>query len=304
MVIIWTLLYLGIFFLGILLTLSLLPIFITLNKLEYDSEEFFYTFCFINSKFLRLKYSSDSEGFLLVFLDRFSYKKTEKKNIEEPFFKSEENNEASSFQYEEPSVDKISSVELDSVNTSTIKESDSLSSDASDTQELSTEKKDNSRDTLDSTEKHDLDNDSLSRKERWGSRWRKVKSFYKLISKQKKSARKVFRWGKSILYSMFKIIRFRGSDVNIGFGLEDPADTGKVYGYIISFIYGSNLNGIYGVNLSVEPVFENRDLFNFQGTLKFKTSIFTFAFWGVKALLTFPYIQAYFSWQDFKKRRD
>ncbi|MGA2508314.1 MAG: DUF2953 domain-containing protein [Chitinispirillaceae bacterium] len=128
--------------------------------------------------------------------------------------------------------------------------------------------------------------------------WRKVKSIIVILNRQKVTG-KILRCCGWTLQACFKLIRFDHCFLHAKAGAEDPAETGKIYGYYIAlnhvFFGGRKKNDV-----RVEPYFTGA-MFEFQGNIRLRTSIARISIPVMVALMTFPYFTVLIVWWRLKK---
>lgn len=128
--------------------------------------------------------------------------------------------------------------------------------------------------------------------------WSKAKKTIAIL-RQGHSGRKLFRWSFRLLRLSLKIIRFDHLQVHAKAGFEDPAETGKIYGYFAA-LHSVVFNIRKNIDVRLEPQFM-RNVFEVEGSVGLKTSIAAILMPFVVAILTFPYLSVFFIWRRLKK---
>jgi hypothetical protein len=128
--------------------------------------------------------------------------------------------------------------------------------------------------------------------------WSNVKKTIAVL-RQGRSGGKLFRWVLRVLRFTLKIVRFDHLRLTAKAGVEDPAETGKLYGYFTalhSVLFSNRKN----MDVRLEPRFMSNVL-EFEGSVGLKSSIAAVVMPMVVALVTFPYISVFFVWRRLKK---
>jgi hypothetical protein len=151
--------------------------------------------------------------------------------------------------------------------------------------------------TYQSTETADTDKPSDPR----GSGWHKVRHVYSILHdvNNRRAFAKALRWCRRTLGLFFKMIRFYRFRLHAKAGTGDPAETGKIYGYYTAldkFIFSRHQN----VDVRLTPEF-SIETFECCGSIAVRTSFARVLLPLLTALVTFPYLAAYFVWRRLKK---
>jgi hypothetical protein len=128
--------------------------------------------------------------------------------------------------------------------------------------------------------------------------WRKVRTIIILLHRQR-VAGKMVRWCGWTLQACFKMIRFDHFRLHAKAGLDDPAETGKIFGLYIALndvLFSSRKN----VDVRIEPYFSG-DTLEFHGSVCLRTSIARISIPVLAALMTFPYFTVLIVWWRLKK---
>jgi hypothetical protein len=95
------------------------------------------------------------------------------------------------------------------------------------------------------------------------------------------------------------MIRFDHFRLHAKAGLDDPAETGKIFGLYIALndvLFSSRKN----VDVRIEPYFSG-DTLEFHGSVCLRTSIARISIPVLAALMTFPYFTVLIVWWRLKK---
>jgi len=133
--------------------------------------------------------------------------------------------------------------------------------------------------------------------------WQKVKHVYSILRdvNNRRAFAKALRWFKRTLGLFFKMIRFYRFRLHVKAGTGDPAETGMIYGYFMSldrFIFSLHQN----VDVRFSPEFSS-DTFECCGSIAVRTSFARVLLPLLTALVTFPYLTAYFVLRRYKKNK-
>lgn len=133
------------------------------------------------------------------------------------------------------------------------------------------------------------------------SGWQKVKNIYSILRDldNKKVFAKALCWCRRLFLLCFKIVSFHRFRLHTKAGAGDPAETGKIYGYYVA-LERSCFSLHQNVDVSFSPEFTG-DMFACDGGISFRTSFIRVLLPLLVALVTFPYLTAYFVWRRFKK---
>lgn len=132
---------------------------------------------------------------------------------------------------------------------------------------------------------------------------KKGKKNLKFVLDQKKMVKKTILWSGRIFRSLFKLIHFEKLSMDIKVGFEEPALTGALMGLYNSVYYSLDIQGNRQFALNVEPVFDNQDSIEVDGTVALRSSLANLLLPIAVALFTFPYISAFILWLRIRKFR-
>jgi hypothetical protein len=135
------------------------------------------------------------------------------------------------------------------------------------------------------------------------SAWQKVKFVFSILrdGNNRRAFAKVLQWSKKTLGLFFKTIRFNHFKLYAKVGTGDPAETGKIYGYYTA-LEKSILSMHQKIDVLFTPEFSN-DMFECCGSVAVRTSFARVLLLLLTALVTFPYLTAYFVWRRINKQR-
>ena len=120
---------------------------------------------------------------------------------------------------------------------------------------------------------------------------------------QRKIAKKAMIWSGRVIGKLLRVVKIDQITMQIKAGSEDPAFTGSLHGFYTGIIHGLDINGHKHIKLDFEPIFNNRDIFEFEGAVSVKTSAVRLLWPALVALFTFPYISALILWRRIKKMK-
>jgi hypothetical protein len=132
----------------------------------------------------------------------------------------------------------------------------------------------------------------------WRSSWKSLRRMLSILNNRAWYSR-VFHWGVRALRLLFRMIRFDHFRLNATAGMDDPAETGKIYGWYTA-LYGSLLAQRKNIDVRLEPRFSEAVL-EVNGSIGFTTSIYRVVAPVIVALVTFPYLRTWLVWRRFKK---
>ena len=136
-----------------------------------------------------------------------------------------------------------------------------------------------------------------------GSKINKWKLIIQFSLDQRKIAKKAMIWLGKVIGKLLRVIKIDQLTMQIKAGSEDPAFTGSLHGFYTGIIHGLDINGHKHIKLDFEPIFNNRDIFEFEGAVSIKTSAARLLWPALVALFTFPYISALILWRRIKKMK-
>jgi hypothetical protein len=119
------------------------------------------------------------------------------------------------------------------------------------------------------------------------------------VLRQGHGGAKIFRWFVRLLALSTRIIRFDHLRLHARVGLEDPAVTGRLYGYFVAVnaaLFGDRKN----MDVRLDPRFMSNVL-ELEGSVGLKSSIAAVVTPLFVALITFPYVTVFFVWRRLKK---
>jgi hypothetical protein len=128
--------------------------------------------------------------------------------------------------------------------------------------------------------------------------WSKIKKTISIL-RRGRVGKKLFRWALRLLRLSLKIVRFDHLRLHARAGVQDPAETGKIYGYFAalhSILFSHRKN----MDVRLEPRFMSY-VFEVEGSVGLKTSIAVILMPLAVAIVTFPYIAVFFVWRRLKK---
>jgi hypothetical protein len=128
-------------------------------------------------------------------------------------------------------------------------------------------------------------------------RWRKFQATWRILQRHNMASR-TFRWCMRLLSMSLRVVRFDHVRINIKAGIEDPAELGKIYGW---YAAGNRLlfAGRKNITLRFEPQFMQNRL-AFDGSVGLRTSAARVLMPVAVALVTFPWLRAFFIWRRLK----
>lgn len=128
--------------------------------------------------------------------------------------------------------------------------------------------------------------------------WSKLKKTIAIL-RQGHCGRKLFRWSLRLLRLSLRIIRFDHLRLHARAGVEDPAETGRIYGYFAA-LHSTFFSNRKNMDVSLEPRFMSNVL-EVEGRVGLKTSIAGMLLPFFVAIITFPYLTVFFVWRRLKK---
>jgi hypothetical protein len=127
--------------------------------------------------------------------------------------------------------------------------------------------------------------------------WHRVRTFF-LIATDYRVTAKALRWGQRTLRACFSVLRFHCFRLHAKAGTHDPAETGKLYGWYAALdrsCFSRNTN----IDVRFEPDFSG-EAFECSGDIAVRSSFARVGMPLVVALMTFPYLTAYFVWRRLR----
>lgn len=137
----------------------------------------------------------------------------------------------------------------------------------------------------------------------FSSKINKWKLIIQFSLNQRRIAKKAMIWLGRVIGKLLRVVKIDQLTMQIKAGFEDPALTGSLHGFYTGIIHGLDINGHKHIKLDFEPVFNNRDIFEFEGAVSIKTSAARLLWPALVALFTFPYISALILWRRIKKMK-
>lgn len=131
----------------------------------------------------------------------------------------------------------------------------------------------------------------------------KVKKIIQFSLNQKRIAKKTIIWLRRVISKFFRVVTLNFLSMYVKAGFKDPAFTGVLHGFFTGIFHGLDINDYGNFKVDFEPVFENKDVFAFEGAVSIKTSLAQLLWPVIVALFTFPYISAFILWRRIKRLR-
>ena len=132
------------------------------------------------------------------------------------------------------------------------------------------------------------------------NKWKQIVQF---SLNQRKIAKKAMIWLVRVLSKLLRVVKIDRLTMRIKAGFEDPAFTGSLHGFYTGIIHGLDINGHKHIELDYKPIFDSRDVFEFEGAVSVKTSAARLLWPILVAIFTFPYISAIILWRRIKRMR-
>lgn len=131
-------------------------------------------------------------------------------------------------------------------------------------------------------------------------KWKQIVQF---SLNQRKVAKKAMKWLGRVIGKLLRVVKIDRLSMHLKAGFEDPAFTGSLHGFYTGIIHGLDIDEYKHVKLNFEPVFDNDDIFEFEGSVSIRTSLARLLWPVTVALFTFPYISAFILWRRIKKMK-
>lgn len=131
-------------------------------------------------------------------------------------------------------------------------------------------------------------------------KWKQVIQF---SLNQRKIARKAMKWLGRVIGKLLKVVRMDLVSLYLRAGFDDPAFTGSLHGFYTGIIHGLDINQYKHIKLDFEPLFNDEDIIEFEGSISIRTSLARLLWPVVVALFTFPYISALILWLRIRKMK-
>ncbi len=256
---------------------------------------------FINPHILKFSYSFITKKYRIILFNKFNLGSSKQQIDDENKSDDNSNNKETDINVQnrgKDSYDKSSQVDLQSES---LNEHQPIEKDAS-YKKATQEKKDQ-------IHKRSEEKDSTIKKTKGEKRFFKrvqakienLKIIIKFSIGQKKFAEKIIRWLGKTISKLLKLAKFNRLSLYIKAGFSDPALTGALHGFFTGIFHGFEIEQNRYLNLEFEPVFDNKDVFEFESGIIIKTSVARILIPLLTALFSFPYISAYLFWRQFKK---
>ena len=136
-----------------------------------------------------------------------------------------------------------------------------------------------------------------------GSKINRWKLIIQFSLNQRRIAKKTMVWLARVMGKLLRVVKIEQLTIQIKAGFEDPAFTGSLHGFYTGIIHGLEINEHKHITLDFEPIFNNSDIFEFEGAVSIKTSAARLLWPALVALFTFPYISAFILWRRIKKMK-
>ena len=114
--------------------------------------------------------------------------------------------------------------------------------------------------------------------------------------------KKVLSWMLRSILQFFKIVSFTKFKLFVKAGLDDPAKTGKAFGYFLAAKHALSDGSPKRFDIAYEPDFNN-EIFEAQGEIEMATSVGRLCMPVIMAVLTFPYVHTLVLYLRMRKIR-
>jgi hypothetical protein len=111
---------------------------------------------------------------------------------------------------------------------------------------------------------------------------------------------KMIRWMRRWSCFLPRLWRIHNSELHIGLGLEDPALTGKLFGYWTGIKNAIFCKVSDGGTWTFKPYF-NEEHCSIEGALSIRSSLLRFIILGALFLATFPYLATWRAWRGSRR---
>ena len=110
-------------------------------------------------------------------------------------------------------------------------------------------------------------------------------------------------WLGRVIGKLLRVIRIDRLSMYLRAGFDDPAFTGSLHGFYTGIIHGIDIGQYKHIKLDFEPLFNDEDIIEFEGSLSVRTSLARLLWPVLVALLTFPYVSALILWLRIRKMK-
>jgi hypothetical protein len=134
----------------------------------------------------------------------------------------------------------------------------------------------------------------------------KIKKWQQIIQfslNQRKIAGKAMKWLGRLLGKFIRVVRIERLSLYLRAGFDDPAFTGSLHGFYTGIMHGLDIGQYKHIKLDFEPLFNDEDIIEFEGSVSIRTSLARLLWPVVVALFTFPYVSAVILWLRIRKMR-
>ena len=107
---------------------------------------------------------------------------------------------------------------------------------------------------------------------------------------------KTVRWIQRCVYYLPRLCRIHATDLHVRLGLDDPALTGKLFGYWTGMKNGIFYGNTNGRGWTFDPVFNEKYL-SIEGSISLRSSLIRFIMLFALAFATFPYFTTFKTWR-------
>ena len=131
-------------------------------------------------------------------------------------------------------------------------------------------------------------------------KWKQIVQF---SLDQRKIAIKAMKWLGRVIGKFLRVVKIGQLSMYLKAGFEDPAFTGSLHGFYTGIIHGIDIGQYKHIKLDFEPLFNDEDIIEFEGSLSVRTSLARLLWPVLVALLTFPYVSALILWLRIRKMK-
>ena len=131
-------------------------------------------------------------------------------------------------------------------------------------------------------------------------KWKQIVQF---SLNQRKIAKKAMKWLGRVIGKLLRVVRIDRLSMYLKAGFEDPAFTGSLHGFYTGIMHGIDIGQYKHIKLGFEPLFNDEDIIEFEGSISIRTSLARLLWPVVVALFTFPYISAVILWLRIRKMK-
>lgn len=136
-----------------------------------------------------------------------------------------------------------------------------------------------------------------------GNRIAKWKQIVEFSLNQRKIATKAMKWIGRVVGKLLRVVKMNRLSLSLRAGFEDPAFTGSLHGFYMGIIHGLDISDYKNIKLDFEPLFNDEDIIEFEGSISIRTSLAQLLWPVTVALVTFPYLSAFILWLRIRKLR-